>query len=128
MPFNEALRLVTDVEVMVMDDRGNWNKDTREAFWDTGSTWTAISKKFADELGARLEPSSGVTGIASWQESWKTIVNLRIGDIVIPFEQIEVVDYKGPMRPDIVIGMTTILKGRMTVETEDDRVILTFEL
>ena len=120
--------MMTDAEVMVLGERGEWRKAKVTAFWDTGSTWTAISKALADRLGARLTPSTGVSGIGSWQESWLTVVNLRLGDIVIPMERIEVVDYQGSIRPDLVIGMTTILKGRLEMELDGDDMVLKFEL
>jgi len=55
-------------------------------------------------------------------------VHLRLGDIVIPWEQVEVVDYHGSLRPDLVIGMTTILKGRLEVAMDGDDIVLTFAL
>ena len=126
--LNDGLKLLTDAEVMVLGDRGEWRKAHVTAFWDTGSTWTAISKTLADRLGARLAPSNGVEGIGSWQESWLTVINLRLGDIVIPMERVEVVDYQGSMRPDLVIGMTTILKGHIEMELDGDDMVLRFEL
>lgn len=126
--MNDGLRLMTDAEVMVMDADGAWKKAEVTAFWDTGSTWTAISKQLADKLGAPLTDSEGVSGIGSWQQSWQTMVNLRLGDIVIPWEQVEVVDYQGSLRPDLVIGMTTILKGRLEVEADGNDILLTFKM
>lgn len=126
--LTDGLRLMTDAEVMAMDAGGAWKKAEVTAFWDTGSTWTSISKRLADRLGAPLTDSEGVSGIGSWQESWRTMVNLRLGDIVIPWEQVEVVDYHGSLRPDLVIGMTTILKGRLEVTMDGDDIVLTFAL
>ena len=113
---------------MCLGEWGRWKKERVTAFWDTGSTWTVISKTLADRLGAKLTESNGVSGIGSWQESWQAKVNLKMGDIVLPYEPVEVVDYQGSMRPDLVIGMTTILKGRLTVEADDETMLLTFEI
>lgn len=128
VPDNGGLRLLTDAEVMVLGERGEWVKTEVVAFWDTGTTWTTISKRLADRLGARLTESKGVSGIGSWQESWKTVVNLRLGDIILPFEPVEVVDYRGSMRPDLVIGMTTIQQGTLTIGIVDGEMTLRFTL
>ena len=119
----------SEVEVMYLGEDFAWRKQKGMALWDTGSTWTTISKAVADRIGAKLTPGGGVKGIDDKKESWDTIVNLRIGrDMVIPFTEVSVIDYSDDNHPDVIIGMDIIASGRFEIDSTGDETILTFEL
>ncbi len=92
--------------------------------WDTGSSNTTISKRFADRLGIVPMPPMDNDGEPITTTNIRYIgmvtASLQIGDIFIPYKTVKVMDFDpedihwnaGETLPDILIGMDIIASGQ----------------
>ena len=116
------------IEVSHLGWMGRWSGHQCVALWDTGAECTAISKEVAEKIGAELTDGTSVRGIDGAREASHTVVNLRIGDIVVPMKLVKVLDVSGEDRPDVWIGMDIISMGRFEVDSSSGKTVLTFEI
>lgn len=135
-----TLTPTTDCEVMYLGERWNWNNYTTEkAIWDTGADTTAITKEVADKLGIVISCWRNVGSIGGNSVAGRARVNIRLGDIVLPFWEVNVFDMterekeaerlKVPYdHPDVWIGMDIICQGKLTLDSTGSATVLTFEI
>lgn len=135
-----TLTPVTDCEVMYLTERWQWNRyQTEKAIWDTGATTTAITKEVADKIGVVVTSWRNVGSIGGNTVAGCARVNIRLGDIVLPFWDVNVLDLterekeaerlKVPYdHPDMWIGMDIISMGRLTVDSTGGETVVRFEI
>lgn len=137
----EGLRcdLPDAVRVTVLTVTGE-RSDVALGLWDTGSSSTSISKRFADRLGIVPMPPMGDDGelitTANIRYLGTATASLQIGDIFIPYKTVKVMDFDpedihwnaGETLPDILIGMDIICLGRFEVDSTSGNTVLKFEM
>ena len=119
-----------------------WGEKTGHgtALWDTGADVTTLGRHFADRLEIVPMMPTDANGdpvtTANMRFLGDATVRLRIGDIVIPYKTVKVMDFDpdgihqaaGRDLPDMLIGMDIIARGRLTVDSTSGETVLTFEL
>ena len=133
-----ALVLTDSCEVMYLSGL-QWNRvATDNALWDTGAATTTITKELADKIGVEPECTVNVGSMGGNSKGYCAHVNLKLGDVVIPFLRVNVLDLTKREEeerregvpyhhPDVWIGMDVICLGRFTVDSTSGETVLTFE-
>jgi len=112
---------------------------TDNALWDTGAVTTTITKELADKIGVEPEGIVKVGSMGGNSDGYCAHVNLKLGDVVIPFLRVNVLDLTKREEearreglpyhhPDVWIGMDVISQGRFEVNSSGSETILTFEI
>ena len=110
------------------------------ALWDTGASYTTISKAIIDKLGIEPTPPMDDEGepttTANMRYLGTTSAKLQIGNISFPYSLFKVMDFDpegaqhaaGIELPELLIGMDIISQGRFRVDSTSGETILTFEI
>lgn len=115
--FRKKLGVVTEIEVT--------NPQTKErcivkALWDTGATYTCLSKKMVEEM--KLEQSGTYNlltplGVNNNVPSYN--ITLRLDTNKSAHYQIKAGVFEGSKDFDIVLGLDLILNGRLSMWVEN---------
>ena len=134
-----ALVLTDSCEVMYLSGF-QWNRvKTDNALWDTGAFATTITKELADRLGVEPEATVKVGSMGGNTDGYCAHVNLKLGEVMIPFLRVNVLDLTKREEearregvpyhhPDVWIGMDVISQGRFEVDSSSGKTVLTFEI
>ena len=99
-----------------------------EGIWDTGNSRTVISQELAERLGIDTSGERHLRGSSFGQgEATSAVVNISIGDDVIPMVEIDVVRFASAEHYDVILGMDVISRGRLEVDSASGVTVLTFD-
>jgi predicted aspartyl protease len=99
-----------------------------EGIWDTGNSRTVISQELAERLGIDTSGERHLRGSSFGQgETTSAVVNICIGDDVIPMVEIDVVRFASAEHYDVILGMDVIARGRLEVDSTSGETVLTFD-
>ncbi len=88
-----------------------------QALWDTGSTYTCISKEFAEQLGLKpCDASNMGTPYGRYSSNVYDINIVLNDDLLIPLK-VFTQDYIHQEGTDLLIGMNIISKGDFSIST-----------
>lgn len=99
-----------------------------KALWDTGSTTSCISKRFASKMGIQpINTGVGLSASEKFDISYYLLNLYMSNELVI--ENVKVAEF--PIRHhdvDFLIGMDVISKGDFSIINKNGKMKLTFEL
>lgn len=99
-----------------------------EGIWDTGNSRTVISQELAERLCIDMTGERHLRGSSFGKgEATSAMVNISIGDDVIPMVDIDVVKFESEEHYDVILGMDVIARGRLEVDSTSGITVLTFD-